>query len=185
MKLIAGLGNPGRSYARHRHNVGFHVVDELARRHGIEMRKRSFGAIIGNGVISGESVLLAKPETYMNLSGESVGPLLSYFRLDMDSLIVIHDDLDIDLGRMKLARAAGHGGHNGVRSIIETLGSNDFTRVRVGVGRPPEGLDGANYVLSPFMEEETSMVAESLKRAADAVEAIIAEGLARAQQKYH
>ncbi|MFA5811589.1 MAG: aminoacyl-tRNA hydrolase [bacterium] len=185
MKLIAGLGNPGRTYARHRHNVGFLTLDELARRHGIEMRKRSFGALIGSGSIDGESVLLAKPETYMNLSGESVGPLLGYYRLGADSLIVVHDDLDIDLGRMKLARAAGHGGHNGVRSIMETTGTGDFTRVRIGIGRPPVGMDGANYVLAPFTEQEQETISEAIMRAADAVEMIISEGLAKAQQKYH
>jgi PTH1 family peptidyl-tRNA hydrolase len=185
VKLIAGLGNPGRKYSRHRHNVGFFVVDELARRHGIEGGRRSFEAQVGSGSIAGKSVLLVKPETFMNLSGEAVGPLLRYYRLSLGDLIVVHDDLDIEPGRLKLVKAAGHGGHNGVASIIEVLGDNAFTRVRVGIGRPPEGIDGANYVLSPFGTEEGAVMEAAVGRAADAVEMILAKGLAAAQQAYH
>ena len=185
MKLIAGLGNPGRAYARHRHNAGFFVVDELAARHGIELKRRAFSAVVGSGAVGSESVLLAKPETFMNLSGEAVVPLLGYYKLDAAALIVVHDDLDLETGRLKLVRDAGHGGHNGVRSIIEQLGTNAFTRVRIGIGRPPEGIDGANYVLSPFREEEREAMAAAIDRAADAVEMILAEGLAAAQQRYH
>lgn len=185
MKLIAGLGNPGRSYSRHRHNVGYFVLNELAHRHDIEMRKRSFGALTGSGAICGESVLLAKPETFMNLSGDAVAPLLGYYKLDLDSLIVIHDDLDIDIGKIKIMKGAGHGGHNGVSSIIDKLGSNEFTRIRVGIGRPPEGIDGADFVLSSFIEEEKEKIALAIKCAADAIELILEKGVAAAQQKYH
>jgi peptidyl-tRNA hydrolase, PTH1 family len=185
VKLIAGLGNPGRRYGRHRHNVGYLVVDELARRHGVEVARRSFEALTGSGVVGAESVILAKPETFMNLSGEAVAPLLRYYRLPPEALIVVHDDLDIERGRLRIAKGAGHGGHNGVASIIEALGVSDFIRVRVGIGRPPEGIDGANYVLSPFLEEELEMMEAAVQRAADAVEAIIAKGLAKAQQEFH
>ncbi|MBN1283255.1 MAG: aminoacyl-tRNA hydrolase [Proteobacteria bacterium] len=185
MKLIAGLGNPGRSYARQRHNAGFLVVDELAKRHGIRLAKRSFGALTGSGVLAGESVLLVKPMQYMNLSGGPVRSLLGYYRLGPDSLIVVHDDLDIEPGRIKLGRGSGHAGHNGVRSIIDELDTCDFLRVRVGVGRPPEDVDGADYVLSPFDKSEKEAVAETVAMAADAVALLVEKGLAAAQQKYH
>ena len=185
MKLIAGLGNPGRSYAGHRHNAGFFVIDELANRHGIRLAKRSFGALIGSGVVGGESVLLVKPQQYMNLSGEPIKSLLGYYRLEQDSLVVIHDDLDLDPGRIKVVRGSGHAGHNGVRSIIDELDTSDFVRVRLGIGRPPAGMDGADYVLMPFPKEEFESVAKSVALAADAVEVIIEKGLAAAQQKYH
>ncbi|MFH1830738.1 MAG: aminoacyl-tRNA hydrolase [Pseudomonadota bacterium] len=185
MKLIAGLGNPGRSYSRHRHNAGFRVIDELALRHGMDVCKHSFGALTASGAIAGESVLLAKPQTYMNLSGEPVTSLLRYYKLDADSLIVVHDDLDIDSGKIKLAKCAGSAGHNGVASIIETLGHKDFIRIRVGVGRPPEGMDGADYVLSPISKDEERIMAKAFEQAASAIEMIISKGLAKAQQEYH
>lgn len=185
MKLIAGLGNPGRSYSRHRHNVGFMVVDELATRHGISVGKKSFGALSGNGAFAGESVILAKPQKYMNLSGEPVATLLGYYKLDADSLIVVHDDIDIECGRIKIARGAGHGGHNGIRSIIDALGHKEFTRVRVGVGRPPEEIDGADYVLAPISGDQKVVMEKAIGNAADAVEMIIGKGVLAAQQEFH
>ncbi len=185
MKLIAGLGNPGRSYSRHRHNAGFLVIDELARRHGMDVRKRSFGALTASGIIAGEPVLMAKPQTYMNLSGEPVISLLRYYKLDADSLIVVHDDIDIECGRIKLVKNAGSAGHNGVASIMESLGHKDFIRVRVGVGRPPEEMDGADYVLSPIPVAEEEIMAKAFAQASSAIERIISEGLIKAQQEYH
>jgi len=160
-------------------------VEEIAREHGIGMGKRSFGAITGSGAVAGESVLLAKPLQYMNLSGESIKSLLGYYKLGVESLIIVHDDIDIEVGRIKIMKGAGHGGHNGVRSIIENLDTKEFVRVRVGVGRPPEGVDGADYVLTPFLEEERGVMTEAFKAAADAVEMILKEGITVAQQKYH
>ena len=185
MKLIAGLGNPGRSYSRHRHNVGFMVVDALAAKHDIGVEKKSFGALIGSGVAAGESVILAKPQKYMNLSGEPVATLLRYYKLDADSLIVVHDDIDIECGRIKVMRSAGSGGHNGISSIIDVLGHKDFIRVRVGVGRPPEYVDGADYVLAPIAKDQKEAMEKAIGLAADAVETIIEKGLTEAQQKYH
>lgn len=185
MRLICGLGNPGRAYAKHRHNVGFLVVDELAKRHDVAMAKKAFGAKIGTGSMSMGPVILAKPQTFMNLSGSAVSPLFGYYRCSLEDLIVVHDDIDLDVGRIKIAKGSGHGGHNGVRSIIEELGQNDFYRVRVGVGRPPEGVDPADYVLHPFSKEENETVAQMIGRAANAVEELIKNGLQVAQQKYH
>lgn len=183
--MIAGLGNPGREYSRHRHNVGFMVLDALARRHGIEAKRRSFGALVGSGSMGGEAVLLAIPLTFMNCSGDAVAPLLGYYKLSPGDLVVVHDDLDLDLGRVKLARGSGHGGHNGIRSIIDALGTNDFLRVRAGIGRPPENVDPASYVLHAFDQREDDAARKLVEAAADAVEMIIEEGLDAAMRRLH
>jgi len=185
VKLIAGLGNPGRVHLGQRHNVGFCVIDLLGERHDIIIEKRSFGALVGKGVIEGEAVLLVKPQTFMNLSGESVQPILGYYRLGVEDLVVVHDDLDLELGSIKVMTGAGAGGHNGVRSIIGRLSSKDFCRVRSGVGRPPSKWDPANYVLTRFSEAEQNDAAELVERSADVVEMFIREGLIATQQKYH
>lgn len=185
MKLIVGLGNPGRSYASHRHNIGFMVADEIAARHGISLRKKSFDARTGRGTIAGSDVVIAKPQMYMNRSGYSVGPLFEYFKCDTDDLIVIHDDIDLAFGAMKAVRGAGHGGHNGVRSIVDELGSNLFYRIRVGIGRPPELMDPADYVLQAFAKDERSELKELISRAADATEALLTHPLREVQQRYH
>lgn len=185
MKLIAGLGNPGRLYASHRHNVGFCVVDLISERLKVEITKRMFGAFVGKCKIAGEDVMLAKPQTFMNLSGDAVAPLLGYYKIEVGELIVIHDDVDIDLGRMKIARGQGHGGHNGVKSIAESLGDSGFYRVRMGVGRPPEFMDTANYVLQPFSREEAAIAKKLVADAADAVEMLLEAGLEKTQMRYH
>lgn len=185
VKIIVGLGNPGGSYRWHRHNVGFQVVDVLGERHGIEVKKRSRGALIGSGGIGREAVILAKPQTFMNVSGDAVGPLIRYYKLAAEDLIVVHDDLDIVLGNLKLAFAAGHGGHNGVKSIIDEIGSGDFYRCRVGIGRPPAGMNAADYVLMNFSEDEGEAARKSVETAADAVRLLIEKGLAAAQRRYH
>ena len=185
MKLIAGLGNPGRSHARQRHNVGFQVIDLLGQRHDIVVEKRSFGALVGKGVIEGEAVLLVKPQTFMNLSGDSVQPILGYYRLGVEDLIVVHDDLDLDVGSIKVMTGAGAGGHNGVRSIIERLSGKDFCRVRAGIGRPPLKWDPADYVLTRFSDAEREAAEALVEQSADAVEMLIREGIGATQQKYH
>ncbi len=185
MILIVGLGNPGRSYAKHRHNVGFWVVDEVACRYKIEMNTKAFGAVIGTGSIGGIPVVLAKPQKYMNLSGMVVSPIMGYFRCSLEELVVIHDDIDLEVGRLKFVKGAGHGGHNGVKSIIDEIGSNDFYRVRIGVGRPPEGIDAADYVLRKFSKKEEKPIKKAVADAAEAVSILIRNGLATVQQRYH
>ena len=185
MKLIVGLGNPGRKYASHRHNVGFGSVDLLAEELNIEIGKRSFGALVGQGSLKGEKLLLAKPQTFMNLSGDAVQPLLGYYKLPHDDLIVVHDDVDIELGKLKVAYQAGHGGHNGIRSIVDNLGGNDFYRVRLGVGRPPAMIDTADYVLHPFSEDEREVSEKLMKNGSDAIKTLIEKGLKEAQQEFH
>lgn len=185
MRLIVGLGNPGRSYSSHRHNIGFDVVDFLAGEMGVSIEKKSFGALLGEGSLNSEKVFLAKPQGYMNLSGESVAPIMGYYKISRNDLIVVHDDVDLELGRIKVSMGAGHGGHNGVRSIIDHLGNNDFFRIRAGVGRPPEHWDTADYVLAPFSPEEKKLAADVVKLATDAIKILIAEELEAAQRKFH
>jgi PTH1 family peptidyl-tRNA hydrolase len=182
--LVVGLGNPGREYARHRHNVGAMVVDELARRHGASWRTKFHGRLAELRV-DGHRVALLKPETYMNESGRAVGAAARFFKVDPNAVLVVHDEIDLDRGRLQARAGGGLAGHNGLRSIAKALGSQDFLRLRVGVGRPGRGdrRTPADYVLSDFTADDD---AEALVgRAADAVETLDAEGLERAQQRFN
>ncbi|MEX2211156.1 MAG: aminoacyl-tRNA hydrolase [Gaiellaceae bacterium] len=182
--LVAGLGNPGREYAGHRHSVGFMVVDELARRHGGSWRGKFTGELAE--VRLGEArIALLKPLTYMNESGRSVGAAVRFFKVTPGELLVVHDEGDLDLGRLQARRGGGLAGHNGLRSIAQALGAQEFLRLRIGVGRPGRGDPRplADYVLSDFAPEDD---AEAIvARAADAVEAVVREGLEAAQRTYH
>jgi len=168
--LIVGLGNPGPEYALTRHNVGFWALDRVSQLHRIPISRSRHSAITGSGAIRGWRVILAKPQTYMNLSGKAVRALLDSEGLGPENLIVLHDDMDILLGRVKLKTSGGDAGHFGLRSIIDYLGTEDFRRLRIGLGRPPQGVDGADWVLSPFLSSETEAieagVAEAAERAA-------------------
>ncbi len=178
--LVVGLGNPGREYERHRHNVGQMVVDELARRHGGSWRSK-FSGQLAEIRLDGHKLALLKPETYMNESGRSVGAAMRFFKLEPDAVLVVHDEGDLDRGRLQLRLGGGLGGHNGLRSIASHLKTQDFLRLRVGVGRPERGDPRplADYVLSPFEPHDD---AESLVwNEAEAVEKLEAEGIARAQ----
>jgi peptidyl-tRNA hydrolase, PTH1 family len=178
--LVVGLGNPGREYARNRHNAGYLVVDELARRHGGTWRSK-FSGQVAEIRLDGHKVALLKPETYMNESGRAVGAAARFFKLEPDAVLVVHDEGDFDLGRVELKVGGGLGGHNGLRSIAQHLKTQDFLRLRIGVGRPERGDPRplADYVLSNFEPHDD---AEALiARAADAVETLDAEGVARAQ----
>ena len=182
--LVVGLGNPGREYAKNRHNVGWMVVDELARRHGASWREK-FAGRLAELRIDGERVALLKPETYMNDSGLSVGAAAQFFKLEPESVLIVHDEGDFDLGRLELKTGGGLAGHNGLRSIAAHLKTPDFMRLRVGVGRPERGdrRPVADYVLSDFepADDGEALVA----RAADAVETLDAEGLERAQARFN
>jgi PTH1 family peptidyl-tRNA hydrolase len=180
--LVAGLGNPGREYAGNRHNVGWLVVDELARRHDGAWRTK-FDGKLAEIRIDGHKVALLKPETYMNDSGRAVSSAMRFFKLEPDSLLVVHDESDLESGRLQARRGGGLAGHNGLRSIAERLGTPDFLRLRVGVGRPGRGDPRplADYVLSDFEPHED--VETLVRRAADAVETLDAEGLDAAQRK--
>ncbi|GAM10109.1 peptidyl-tRNA hydrolase [Geobacter sp. OR-1] len=175
-KLLAGLGNPGAKYLWTRHNAGFMVLDRLANHAGTTVSKKAFAGLYGEASCWGERLHLLKPQTFMNLSGRSVSPALHYHKLTLDDLIVIHDDLDIPFGQIKLKKGGGHGGHNGLRSLMQELGSGEFTRIRVGIGRPGFG-DCADYVLSPFSKAEMAGLPDLLDGIVAAIEMLIAEGL--------
>ncbi|WP_431238967.1 aminoacyl-tRNA hydrolase [Mycolicibacterium aichiense] len=184
--LVVGLGNPGPQYAKTRHNLGFLVADVLAGRIGAQFKvhKRS-GAEIVTGRLAHRPVVLAKPRTYMNESGRQVGPLAKFYSVMPADIIVIHDELDIDFGRIRLKLGGGEGGHNGLRSVANALGTKNFHRVRIGVGRPPGRKDPAAYVLEPFTAAERTEVPAICEQAADATELLIEAGLETAQNQVH
>jgi len=176
MKIVVGIGNPGKRYERTRHNLGFMVVDRLAADHGAELSRRRFDARVGEGRIEGHQVLLVKPQTYVNLSGSSVAPLLRWHRCSPDDLLVVCDDLNLELGRLRLRHRGSSGGHNGLGSLIECLGSEDFARLRVGIGRGAEG-DAVSHVLGAIGPREEDAVAAAVAAAADAVRLWLRRGV--------
>ena len=184
--LVVGLGNPGPNYAKTRHNLGFMVADVLAERigAGFKVHKRS-GAEVTTGRIGGKSVVLAKPRVYMNESGRQVGPLANFYSVAPADVIVVHDELDIDFGRIRLKFGGGAAGHNGLRSVSSALGTNDFQRVRIGIGRPPGRKSGADFVLENFNSTERTEVPTICEQAADATELLIELGLEPAQNTVH
>ena len=175
-KLIVGLGNPGPKYLWTRHNAGFMVLDRLAHAIGASVTRKSFSGVFGEGAWHGERLLLLKPQTYMNLSGRSVAEALRFHKLQLCDTIVIHDDLDIPFGRVKVKEGGGHGGHNGLRSIVQELGGAGFVRVRVGIGRPVHG-DVVNYVLTNFSQDEMADLAHLLDGTLDLLESLLTAGL--------
>ena len=185
MRLIVGLGNPGREYAWTRHNMGWQVVAYLSDHWGIPLGKKGFEAVWGQGRVGGESVILAQPTSYMNLSGRSVGLLLSYFKLTPKDLLVIHDDLDVPPWRLKIVERGGAGGHRGIASIIGQLHTEEFLRVKMGIGRPPPPMPAESFVLSHFPADAAEDVAQFIERAAAAVECLVKEGLQEAQNRFH
>ena len=186
MYLVVGLGNPGKKYERNRHNVGFMVVERLARSHGLPDFKEKFSAVWTKGEIAAgggrHPVALLEPQTYMNLSGDSVQPAAAFLKVDPSHVIVVHDELDLPWQDVRLKVGGGHAGHNGLRSIIQRLGTPEFIRVRVGVGRPPPGFRGdvADYVLADFDALEKSELPDVVDRAVLAIEKVVAEGIAPA-----
>jgi peptidyl-tRNA hydrolase, PTH1 family len=185
VKLVVGLGNPGIRYGRTRHNIGFRVVDRLAARYRIEVDKRRCSALVGEGVGEGEKIVLAKPQTLMNRSGMAVKALLDEYHGRAEDLVVVYDDLDLPLGRLRIRVQGSAAGHRGMLSILENLSTAAFVRVRIGIGRPPEGMEGADYVLSPFEAEEAPEVERVLERAVEAVDCLVREGPRRAMELYN
>ena len=185
MRLIVGLGNPGREYAWTRHNLGWQVVAYLSEEWRIPLSKKSLESVWGQGRVGGETVILAQPTTFMNLSGQAVSLLLSYFKLSPEDLVVVHDDLDVPLWRLKIVERGGPGGHRGILDIIATLNTEEFLRVKLGIGRPHEHLSTEKYVLSHFPAEDAENVGQLIERAAQAVVTLLTEGLAAAQNRFH
>jgi PTH1 family peptidyl-tRNA hydrolase len=182
--LIVGLGNPGKEYAETRHNVGFRTVDELARRHGLKWEKPRLKAEQARGVIAGVDVVLAKPQTYMNLSGTSVAQLVRWYKVPLDRLLIIHDDMDLPFGQLRLRGEGSAGGQNGLASVIEQLRTNAIPRLRIGINRPQWG-DPRDYVLTRFGKGQAAELPALLGRAADAAETWLAEGLIMAMNKFN
>ena len=180
MYLVVGLGNPGSKYQGTRHNVGFETVSLLASEAGAEFSEKKWKARVAKGRIAGNDVLILEPQTFMHLSGQSVGPALSFYKLGTEALIVVHDEVDLPVGAVKLKKGGGHGGHNGLRSLIQHLPDPEFIRVRIGVGRPPPEWDTADYVLSKPGSEERNEIDDAVKFAAKAIEAVIRDGLSKA-----
>lgn len=185
MFVVVGLGNPGRNYANTRHNVGFDTIDMLAKRNNININKIKFKSVYGEGIIGNEKVLLVKPQTYMNNSGIAVRDIYQFYKLPIENIIVIVDDIDIDFARIRIRPRGSAGSHNGLKSIIYHLQNDDFPRVKIGVGKKFEGQDLADFVLSRFSGEERASIDSSILLAAEAVEAIIKEDIDKAMNKYN
>lgn len=186
MYIIAGLGNPEQKYEGTRHNIGFQVLDELAKKHDIKILESKFKGLMGKGMIQGQKVILLKPLTYMNLSGECIGEATGYFKIDETAeLIVIADDINLDVGQIRIRKKGSAGGHNGLKDIISHLGHEAFIRIRMGVGDKPAGYDLADYVLGHFTKEEEELLSESRKNAVLAIETIIGNGPDKAMNLYN
>ena len=186
MYIVVGLGNPTRQYEGTKHNVGFDTIDFLVDEYRVPSSGVKHKAMYGKGVIAGQKVILAKPLTYMNLSGESVAELVNYYKIDPEEeLVVIYDDINLAPGYIRVRKKGSAGGHNGIKNIIAQLGSDKFKRIRVGVGEKPKNWDLADYVLSPFSKEERTQVDEAIRHAADALEMILQDDIDRAMNKYN
>ena len=185
MYYIVGLGNPGLQYENTRHNAGFISIDYLARKYSIDVRKIKFKSLIGQGVISGNKVMLVKPQTYMNNSGEAIREIYKYFDFEHDKLIVIYDDIDIDFGSIRIRKKGSAGTHNGMKSIIYNLEFDDFPRIKVSVGKKPSYMDLANFVLSGFSKDEAKIIEQEVELAGDAIEMILEEGIDKAMSMYN
>lgn len=183
--VIVGLGNPGRDYRNTRHNIGFMAIDTFASSMNIKMTMVQFKAITGSGNLATSKVILAKPQTYMNLSGQAVSSLLHYYKVPIDHLMVINDDLDLPLGTIRIRPGGGSAGQKGMGSIIEKLGTQDFPRLRLGIGRPPGQMDSADYVLQPFSQSEAELLRPVLDRATDAIKTFVQEGLDASMNKFN
>lgn len=186
MYLIVGLGNPGRQYEATRHNMGFDTVDCLIEKHNVPQGGVKFNAMYGKGIIGGDKAILMKPLSFMNLSGGPVRDMVNFFKIDPEKeLIVISDDIDLEPGQLRIRKQGSAGGHNGLKDIIQKLGTQNFVRIKIGVGAKPKGWDLADHVLSRFLDSERKLVDEAIREAADAVEKIIAQGPDAAMNEYN
>ena len=184
MRVIAGLGNPGEKYAKTRHNIGFMVTAELAERFNINSSYK-FDGLIGDFFFGGEKIIIFQPMKYMNKSGQPIVKLLDYFQIEAKDLLVIHDDLDLDLGKMRFRQNGSSGGHNGIKSIINNLGTKEFRRLKIGIGRPPENIPVPDFVLTTFQGEEKKISEQIVEEAASAVELMLRENIMKAMNKYN
>ena len=186
MYIIAGLGNPGKEYENTRHNIGFQAIDKLAEQENIGVLEKKHKAVFGKGYVAGQKCILAKPQTFMNLSGESIRELIDYYKVDEKTeLIVIVDDICLDVGQIRVRKKGSAGGHNGLKNIISHLGHDSFNRIRIGVGEKPKGYELVDYVLGHFSKEEMKLMDDAAEKAADAVRTIITEGADAAMNEFN
>lgn len=185
MYYIVGLGNPGLQYENTRHNAGFLTIDYLADKYGIDVKKLKFKSLYGQGMISGHKVMLIKPQTYMNNSGEAVRDIKNFYKFDSDKLIVVYDDIDINFGSIRIRKKGSAGTHNGMKSIIYQLQDDSFPRIKISVGKKPDYIDLANFVLSGFSEKEASVMRDEIGLAADAIELMIKDGIDKSMNKFN
>ena len=185
MFLIVGLGNPGSNYENTRHNVGFKVVDAIAQEFSININKVKFKGIIGDGIYNGQKVVLLKPQTYMNLSGQSVVEVVNYYKIPLNQIIVAYDDLDLNLGKIRIRAEGSSGGHKGMDSIIYNLSNDGFCRLRIGIGKPPKELGAADYVLGRFPIEDIQVINEAIQVASQAALAVIEKGVDEAMNRFN
>jgi PTH1 family peptidyl-tRNA hydrolase len=183
--MLVGLGNPGQAYQQTRHNIGFKVLDRLSHDHGIALNCRRFHSCSGFGVIAGQAVMLTAPQAFMNRSGPPILRLLSYYGISSKDVLIIHDDIDLAFGRIKIKEKGGHGGHNGLKSVMDALGSGEFSRLRIGIGRPARGSDVIDHVLGPFSSKEIDMLDAVLTRASDAAVTVLCHGAKVGMNRFH
>jgi len=185
LRMVVGLGNPGQAYANTRHNAGFLILDHVARRHAISLQRNKFDTVYGRGTIQDINVILAKPMAFMNRSGTPVKSLLNYYKILMGDMLVIHDDIDLALGRLKIKKKGGDGGHKGIRSIMDAFGGGEFTRLRIGIGRAAAEKSVTDHVLGTFHTEEKQLLEQIIERSLDAVETILSEGTLQAMNRFN
>ena len=183
MFLIVGLGNPEEEYSNTRHNMGFDTINKLANEYNIKINKNKFKGLCGSGIIENEKVILLKPQTYMNSSGDSIIEVMDYYGIETNELIVIYDDMDIEKGIMKIRKKGGPGSHNGMKSVVENLQTTDFARIRIGIGRPEHANDKINFVIGKIPEEEQKILETGVQKAAEAIPVIITDGIDNAMNK--
>lgn len=185
MYLIVGLGNPEEEYNRTRHNMGFHAINKIANKYDIELKKSKFQGLYENVIIESQKVILVKPQTYMNLSGKCVKEFIEFYKIENDKIIIIYDDMDIEPGQIKIRKKGSSGGHNGIKSIIEMLGTEEFSRIRIGIGRPQYKDDKINYVIGEIQEEDIEKLEKGVDKAKDAVIQILKNGIDTAMNKFN
>lgn len=183
MYLIIGLGNPEEEYSKTRHNMGFNTINKIAEKYDIKMNKTKFKGIYESAIIEGQKVMLVKPQTYMNLSGECVKEFVNFYKIEKEEIVIIYDDMDIEPGKIKIRKKGSSGGHNGIKSIIENLGTEEFPRIRIGIGRPTQKDDKINYVIGAIPEEENQKLQEGVEKAQEAVIEILKNGIDNAMNK--
>ena len=185
MYLIIGLGNPGREYEHTRHNAGFDAIDVLAGKLGADVKEKKHKGLCGKGMIAGEKVILLKPQTFMNLSGESVRAAADFYKIDAEHMIVLYDDIDLDVGKLRVRAKGSAGGHNGIKNIIAHMGTQEFPRVRIGVGAKPDRMDLADYVLGRFSQVERPVMEDAFEEAAEAAIAVVEDGIDAAMNRFN